>query len=145
MSDVESCSSNQNKKDYNTEKWVVTDKFKREISEYVDLSKTIKNAKEDLKLLNERKMELEQIIAEFMNDTGSTDIDTGTDTISIITSKTSQPLNKEYLRQTLLVNIPDENLADQIVELAFSKKTFQNCSESQIGTEERKIKINAIF
>ncbi|RKO93105.1 hypothetical protein BDK51DRAFT_29422 [Blyttiomyces helicus] len=92
----------------------------------------------DLKLLNERKMELEEIIAKFMNETGSTDSDTGTDMISIMTSKTSRPPNKGYLRQTLLVNITDETLADQIDGLALAKKPFKNVQKVKLGPKKKR-------
>ncbi|KAJ3213743.1 hypothetical protein HDU81_001851, partial [Chytriomyces hyalinus] len=101
----------------------VTDALREDLREYMDLSDQLKKIKKDVKILNERKTELENKICIFMVDNDIPAFKTPTGKISVCQVKSTKPLNKEYLFETMKQSSKvEENLAKELSELFFTAR-----------------------
>lgn len=105
--------------------------MKHTILQYTDLCNQIRSVKEDVKILAERKKELESIICNYMVAHDIPVFKTRHGKISLYNTKKVQPLNKDFLRATIQVKITDPKIADEITTMAFSSRPVR---------EERKVK-----
>jgi len=109
-----------------------------EVREYCDLAHQIRTAKQQLKLVNERKKELEVIIEEYMRENNIDLFETPNGKISIFASKRhSKPFNKEYLLETLQDKV-DPSIAQEIVLAAFDNRPSENTQKLKIIPLKRK-------
>lgn len=100
----------------------ISQEMKNDLLEFIDLCEQIKTTKDALKVFTERKSELEREIADFMIKNEIPGFAFPSGRISVYPSKVVKPLNKEYLRETLVEEIPDEQLIQRVTEKAFSKR-----------------------
>lgn len=101
---------------------LITEGMTRDLQEFLDLCKSIKAAKEELKILSDRKMELETGIQEFMIEHEIPAFKTPSGLIQIRQTKSIKPLNKDFLRETISTRISDTQMALELTELAFSNR-----------------------
>lgn len=98
------------------------DETKNDLKEFIHLCEQIKAAKEEIKVLNDRKVELEGKISEFMLRHEIQQFDTPSGKISIVETKAVKPLNKEFLRDAISARITDPKVVEELTNLAFSKR-----------------------
>ena len=92
------------------------------VEEYFDLCNKINEAKEDLKLVNERKNELQEKISNYMIKEGLDSINTTRGKIKVVSSKSMKSLNKDYLREALCKRLSDAKIAEELAELIFEQR-----------------------
>ncbi len=100
----------------------LSDEMVLNLRQFIDLCEQIKGVKEDLKILVERKTELEGIISQFMISNEIPVFNTPNGRIAIQNSTTKKPLNKEMLLDIIQTKISDTRIAQELTELAFSKR-----------------------
>ena len=103
-------------------KKLITEEMKSDLQEFLDLCKSVKLAKENMKILNERKSELEVTIREFMIQNEIPAFKTPNGMISIRQTKSVKPLNKDFLRETISTKIADAQIALELSEMAFTNR-----------------------
>ena len=111
---------------------LLTEEMTNNLREFIHQCELIKGSKEELKILNERKNELEAVITQFMINNDIPAFKTPNGRISVYNAKSTKPLNKDYLLNTISEKIPDRKMAEELTEMAFAKRPT---------TETRKIKV----
>ncbi len=101
---------------------LITTQMTDNLKEFLDLCKNIKAAKEEIKILSDRKTELEVDIRDFMLDHDIPAFKTPNGLIQIRQTKSVKPLNKDFLRETISTKISDSQIALELTELAFSNR-----------------------
>jgi DNA-binding transcriptional MerR regulator len=98
------------------------EKIQTSLEEYVDICKSIKDVRNEVKLFTERKTELEEEISNFMRDNNVPEFTTsdGKNKIKLYESNTKVPLNKDYLREVAKSKL-DEKTLEEIIALAFDR------------------------
>jgi hypothetical protein len=98
------------------------EKIQASLEEYVDICKSIKDVRNEVKLFTERKTELEEEISNFMRTNNVPEFTTsdGKNKIKLYESNTKVPLNKDYLRE-VAKNKLDEKTLEEIIALAFDR------------------------
>lgn len=105
--------------------------MKQTIMQYTDLCNQIRVTKQDVKILSDRKKEIEAELCNYMISNNIDVLNTSGGKISLYNTKKVQPLNKEFLCNAIKSRIPDTNVAEDITTLAFSSRPVR---------EERKVK-----
>lgn len=105
--------------------------LKRSITQYTDLCNQIRSVKDDVKVLDKRKKEIEAFLRTYMIEHDIPVFKTKHGKIALYNTKRVQPMNKDFLRDAIKFKIPDSKVADEITALAFSSRPVR---------EERKIK-----
>ena len=101
----------------------VTDNLREDLREYIDLSDQLRKVKKDIKILTERKMELEKTICDYMVENDIPAFKTPSGKISVCQVKSTKPLNKEYLFETMKNSSKiEENIAKELSELVFTSR-----------------------
>ena len=95
--------------------------LKSDLREFIDLTEQIQSVRDDMKILAERRKELELKICDFMVEHDIPAFNTPNGKISVVTSKSLKPLNKDYLVETLSTKI-ENALAKELCETAFSNR-----------------------
>ena len=129
--------SNENEQDSKGQV-VVTEEMKMNLKKYINLCEQIKGVKEDIKVLSDEKAEVEGIITLFMAKNNIPTFKLPNGRISVYNSKSVQPLNKEYLKETISSKIADPKIADEITELAFSQRKVTNSQKIRHVPERNK-------
>lgn len=113
------------------------DETKNDLKEFIHLCEQIKAAKEEIKVLNDRKSELEGNISEFMLRHEIQHFETPSGKISIVETKAVKPLNKEFLRDTIAARIADPKIVEELTNLAFSKRPTTSVSKIKISRSSK--------
>ena len=92
---------------------------KSEVLEYIDLTNQITESKAAIKLLTERKGELEENISAFLIAQNQPGVKIGQRRITLINTKQTKPLNKDFLKQAILEKTDNEKLAEELTKIAF--------------------------
>jgi len=100
----------------------LTEEITNDLKEFIDLCGQIKAAKEEIKVLADRKVELEDKISQFMIEHGIPAFNTPNGMIKSYPATTVKPLNKEYLRETLSSKLQDARIVEELTTLAFQKR-----------------------
>lgn len=114
---------------------VPNDDLTSNLKEYIDLSAQTVAVKKELKIIGERRKELEDQILNFMQ-TNSIDVlkIQGGGSIKLVETKSKAPLNEEYLRESLVEKaILDTQTIDDIINLAFKRPVTQNGHKIRLG------------
>lgn len=96
--------------------------FVSDLREFIDLCEQISTAKDEMKLLNERKNELETKISDFMFDKKIPAFATPIGKVSIHQRKSVKPLNKDYLSEMISEKVEDRAVVDEIVNKTFGQR-----------------------
>lgn len=108
------------------------------VREYCDLDHQTKTVKQQLKLVNERKKELSEIIEEYMRENKIDVFETPNGKISIFAAKKStKPFNKEYLMETIQDKVSPD-VARDIVDAAFDNRPMEETQKLKIIPFKRK-------
>ncbi|KAI8822773.1 hypothetical protein BJ741DRAFT_635210 [Chytriomyces cf. hyalinus JEL632] len=92
------------------------DTLKNNLREFIDLTEQIKNVKRDLKIINERKNELASDICKYMIDNDIPAFKTPNGNVSVYEQKSTKPINKDYIIETLSTKL-DDLLAKELAAL----------------------------
>jgi hypothetical protein len=111
--------------------------LREDLLEFVDLCEQIKGAKEALKMFTERKTELQNEIAQYLIQNKLPGIKVSNGHVALYPSKSVQPLNKDYLKETLTQRISDEKTVDEIVEMSFTKRPSQEVKKLRVVQTKR--------
>lgn len=122
----------QEKKDISGRTPQISEEITGDLKEFIDLCEQIRNAKEEIKVLCDRKTELEGKISEFMKHNQIPAFITPNGRITVYNAKSVKPLNKEYFKETVSSKIRDEKMVEELMSLVFSKRPT---------TEVQKIKV----
>jgi uncharacterized protein YbcV (DUF1398 family) len=101
---------------------IVSEEFVSDLKEFIDLCEQIHTAKDEIKLLNERKSELEKKMETFMVQNNITGFSTPSGKVSIQSRKSVKPLNKDYLSEVISTRIHDKSVVEEIVQKTFSER-----------------------
>jgi hypothetical protein len=104
------------------------------VLEFIDLSNSVKQARTQIKLMNERKKELEGRIRERMSSLGIRGFTTAEGNIHVYESKTAKAPAKEDIVTLVAGKIGDERLAEEVMEIIYSK-------ENRVPVATEKIKV----
>ena len=122
--------------------------FKQELRQFLDLNKQIKDAKDSLKIVSEQKMNLEKNITNFMVENSIPVINTPEEKIKLFHTKTVKPLSKEFLKEIIQEyfkeninkSIEDEDVIQEVADLAFSKRPTEENAKIKIMKQSKKAK-----
>ena len=114
------------------------DETKNDLKEFIHLNEQIRAAKEELKVLNDRRTELQGKISEFMLRHEIQQFDTPSGQISIVETKSMKPLNKEFLRDAISVRIADPKIVEELINLAFSKRPTASVQKIKLTRSAQK-------
>lgn len=92
----------------------LTAQIRADALEYIDLVKQIKGVKDELKLINERKKELESQIADYMQRNKINVLESQNGNINMVVKQSPVRLNKDYIKETLTEKLKDEEAADDL-------------------------------
>ena len=97
--------------------------IQKDLDEYVDICKNIKDVNNEIKIFKERKVELEMQFSKFMQKNNLDQFSTvdGKTKIKLYESNTKVPLNKEYLKKNLKSSKLDEKTCQDILTAAFER------------------------
>jgi hypothetical protein len=112
------------------------DNTKSDLREFIHLCEQIKAAKNELKVLVDRKAELETNISQFMLSHEIQHFETPNGKISLVESKTVKPLSKDYLRDTISSKISDPTIVNELTSLAFAKRPSKTISKIKISKKK---------
>jgi len=104
------------------------------VVELIDLTKNVKEARGQIKLLNERRKELEGRIRERMRAYGIKGFTTSSGNIHIYESKTAKAPSKDDIANLVAGKVGDERLAEEVLEIIYSK-------ENRVPVATEKIKV----
>lgn len=108
----------------------------RNLKEYIDLSIQTQETKKELKIIAERKKELEEAILVFMEANSIDVLRTQGGSIKLYDAKSKAPLNEEYLRETLGETLDSATL-DSIIETAFKQRPVTNTRKIKLGIAKK--------
>lgn len=80
----------------------VTDEFRKKMSEWVNIKKTLVEARKDVKVLNEKEKELKSFIMKFMQKEGIDNVNLKKGKVTLRNSKKKETLTKERVQLGLL-------------------------------------------
>lgn len=80
----------------------VTDEFRKKMSEWVNIKKTLVEARKDVKVLNEKEKELKSFIMKFMQKEGIDNVNLKKGKVTLRNSKKKESLTKERVQLGLL-------------------------------------------
>lgn len=111
----------------------MTDNFKREVQEYVNLDNQIKEASKALSVLRQRKTKLSLNINSYMTNNDIQELKLNDCKLKTYTSVTTAPLNKEWIfkRLVLLCN-GDEQKAQQYCDFICDKSARDKKEKSSL-------------
>src|SRR6478609_8459039 len=95
----------------------VSEEITGDLKEFIDLCEQIRNAKDEIKVLCDRKVELEGKIFEFMKQNDIPAFITPNGRISMYNAKSVKPLNKEFFKETVSSKIGDEKMVEELINL----------------------------
>jgi hypothetical protein len=80
----------------------VTDEFRKKMAEWVNLKKTLVDARKDVKILNEKEKELKSFIMKFMEKEGIDNVNLKKGKVTLRNSNKKETLTKERVQNGLL-------------------------------------------
>ena len=92
------------------------------VLEFIDLDNQVKLAKKQIKLLNERKKELDANIRDLMRAYGIDGFSTANGNVHLYVSKTAKAPSKDDVVAVIAEKLGNENLAEEVAELFFAKQ-----------------------
>lgn len=98
-----------------------TTEINSDLREYIDICSQIKSAREDLKIITERKSELEKTISNYMTEHNIPGFNTPNGRIAFYDAKSVTPMNEGFLREKFSENNVDSKITDTILESITSK------------------------
>lgn len=101
---------------------MLTDEFVSDLKEFIDLCEQIQSAKDEIKLLVERKTEIETNMKTLMSKNNLTAISTPRGKITLQDKKNVKPLNKDYLSEIISSKITDKTVVDEIIQRTFDER-----------------------
>jgi len=104
------------------------------VIEFIDLSNQVKTAKTQIKLMNERKKELDGHIRDRMRTYGIKGFTTAEGNIHVYESKTAKAPSKDDIVGLVAGKVGDERLAEEVMEIIYSK-------ENRVPVATEKIKV----
>ena len=108
----------------------------KDLKEYLDHCKHIKQSTDELKILKERKAELEEHIVTYMKQNNVPTINTPSGNISFYEGKSTKSLNKELLKETISSRLADQNMAEEITKAAFENRPSNVVSKIRVKLRE---------
>jgi hypothetical protein len=114
----------------------VNEDLTHNLKEYIDLSSQIQNVKKELKVIGERRKELEQLILNFMQTNSIDVLKTQGGSIKLYDAKSRTPLNEEYLTGVLKEKI-DATTMDEIILAAFKSRPVTETQKIKLGSSKK--------
>lgn len=113
------------------------DEITRALREFINLCGQIKDAKDEIKALCERKSELEGLITQFMVSHDIPAFKTPNGKISVYQAKTVKPLNKDFFKETISAKISDTRMVEELTNLAFTGRPIVSTPKIKITPPKR--------
>lgn len=118
----------------------ITDEFRSKMSEWVNIKKTLEEARKDVKVLNQKEKELKTFIMKFMQNEGIDNVNLKKGKVSIRNSKKRETLTKDRVQAGLLIHfngdeVKTESAMNCIID---NLETKQSSSISLTGINTKK-------
>jgi vacuolar-type H+-ATPase subunit D/Vma8 len=113
------------------------------IMEFIDLTKQVKTAKEQIKLLNERRNELEASIRERMKTYQITAFTTAEGNVRVYESKSVKAPSKDDVVDLIAEKVGNEKLAQEVVGIIYDKANRASTSTEKIKVIPKRATPNA--
>lgn len=97
------------------------DQFRQVVQEYVELHEQIEKAKEQIKLIHARKLELEKTIKTFMEENRLQAIDTAAGKIKLLSSQTKPPIKRDLMGDLLTEKL-GPTIANQVLQIVYDER-----------------------
>lgn len=108
----------------------VTDEFRKKMSEWVNIKKTLVEARKDVKVLNEKEKELKSFIMKFMQKEGIDNVNLKKGKVTLRNSKKKETLTKERVQLGLLKHFNGDEVQTE---------TAMNCIIDNLETKQSSI------
>ena len=108
----------------------VTDEFRKKMSEWVNIKKTLVEARKDVKVLNEKEKELKSFIMKFMQKEGIDNVNLKKGKVTLRNSKKKETLTKERVKTGLLKHFNGDEVQTE---------TAMNCIIDNLETKQSSI------
>lgn len=108
----------------------VTDEFRKKMSEWVNIKKTLVEARKDVKVLNEKEKELKNFIMKFMQKEGIDNVNLKKGKVTLRNSKKKETLTKERVQLGLLKHFNGDEVQTE---------TAMNCIIDNLETKQSSI------
>jgi hypothetical protein len=108
----------------------VTDEFRKKMSEWVNIKKTLVEARKDVKVLNEKEKELKSFIMKFMEKEGIDNVNLKKGKVTLRNSKKKETLTKERVQLGLLKHFNGDEVQTE---------TAMNCIIDNLETKQSSI------
>lgn len=108
----------------------VTDEFRKKMSEWVNIKKTLVEARKDVKVLNEKEKELKSFIMKFMEKEGIDNVNLKKGKVTLRNSKKKESLTKERVQLGLLKHFNGDEVQTE---------TAMNCIIDNLETKQSSI------
>jgi hypothetical protein len=105
----------------------VTDEFRKKMSEWVNIKKTLVEARKDVKVLNEKEKELKSFIMKFMEKEGIDNVNLKKGKVTLRNSKKKETLTKERVQLGLLKHFNGDEVQTE---------TAMNCIIDNLETKQ---------
>jgi|SRR6478609_4853124 len=115
----------------------LTEEITQALRQFINLCEQIKNAKDEIKVLCERKAELEGRITQFMLSHDIPAFKTPNGKISVYQAKTTKPLNKDFLKETISAKITDAKMVEELTNMAFTGRPTVSTPKIKITPSKR--------
>lgn len=116
---------------------ILTEEITNDLRQFINLCEQIKASKEELKILSDLKTELENKISEFMITHDIPAFKTPNGKIQVYQAKTTKPLNKEFLRETIAAKIADAKIVDELINTAFTARPTTSSQKIKVTPSKR--------
>ena len=108
----------------------VTDEFRKKMSEWVNIKKTLVEARKDVKVLNDKEKELKSFIMKFMQKEGIDNVNLKKGKVTLRNSKKKETLTKERVQLGLLKHFNGDEVQTE---------TAMNCIIDNLETKQSSI------
>lgn len=95
------------------------EQVKATLKEFIDLSKQIKDVRKELKVINERRKELEVTLTDYMHAASAPALRCDVGTVKLVDTKSVKPINKDGVFDVISSKV-DPSIAKELSELVFS-------------------------
>ena len=108
------------------------------ILEYIDLTNNVKTAKEQIKLLNERRKELEVGIHEKMKQHDIKAFTTSQGNVRIFSSRSQKAPSKDEVAELIAEKVGNDQLAQEVLGIIYDKANRPSTSTEKIKVIPRR-------
>lgn len=116
---------------------ILTEEIMNDLRQFINLCEQIKASKDELKMLTDLKTELENKISEFMITHDIPAFKTPNGKIQVYQAKTTKPLNKEFLRDTIAAKITDMKIVEELINSAFGARPTTSTQKIKVTPSKR--------